>query len=587
MNDALTSRLQNRCIKFWARLALVFALWPNFADAQEHDHYKLRVTCPSAVTVDGAALPSANAIVEVELDLAARDYPIKFCLPAFGQRFGERFSALEIWDKDVKTTAFVLDAQACSKAYEGRSPTRIRYRIEMRALSEEHFWAATSLSACVANGSLAIAGESLFVEIVENADDVKPVGTLVSIESQCEFFSSLDAHRQTETWSMTSNSEFWASDSFDLIRSYWGFGDYRMLTARAQNLALTLVTDKQWPVEVGVVGREVMAIVDQYAEIFGNKLPSSIVVFLFSAAFDAHLSDGFARPGGTILQMGQKAARDPLRRRILLAHELFHLINGEGVRYGLEDFAETAWFREGVTQYMAAKALERAGLLSRLGFLDMLAKSSAKLLDLRTETLLHTCYPDANFEARDDRAYHLGFVLAYGIEEQWRVYHTQLTLEGFWRELYAQWPRGARLSQADLQAALERYSGFDFTAFFEQFVKKSVLPPVELILARDGLCLRRSPVTKYELGMRYILNPKIARLVVGQVQDGMPAALAGLQVGDVIVPIANIDWRDASDKRLTRIRGAARRTLKMPSQASEAVNIWMEECSRDAWQSPP
>ena len=108
-----------------------------------------------------------------------------------------------------------------------------------------------------------------------------------------------------------------------------------------------------------------------------EKLPQHISVFVFENPYDVFHSSGFARPQGIVLQFGREAILNTPDRRLLIAHELFHLFSGEQLHFAREDYEQVTWFVEGATQYIALKAIRSLGLIHEKQYLDILSDMAA------------------------------------------------------------------------------------------------------------------------------------------------------------------------------------------------------------------
>lgn len=153
---------------------------------------------------------------------------------------------------------------------------------------------------------------------------------------------------------------------------------------------------------------------------------------------------------------------DDETRQGLIAHEAAHQWWGNGVTN--PDWRQF-WLNEGITTFMAA-----AWMQHRLG--DAVYDAQVERWRLRVEKLRADgkdkplVFPDWNKPSSDDRAvvYTKG---AYAMH----LLRRELGEDAFWRGLrdYTRTHFGKSVTTADLQAAMERSSGRDLSAFFREW----------------------------------------------------------------------------------------------------------------------
>lgn len=507
---------------------------PDFqpeAGAAEPDRYE--------ITVDDAR---GALRVRAQLNHITREETI--CLPAFGQRFGETMQIVGIrTDQNVPLEAKLDRAGCLSKVTAGKC--NFEYELIISQLPADRFWLPSELSPNRNGRMLVFPGESLFIERDANETSTHAAQTHVSITHGGQIVTTLAGSQNPD--SHTDSQCFEAPDRYALTRSFWAFHVPRLIAASSGNLTWQLAFDPSAQPYIAEIERELSQILGFYSDLMRTKTPEHIALFLFHIPFDANYTHGFARQDGIVLEMGSKSARDARARRILMAHELFHLYNGENLRFETKHFAQTAWFREGMTQYIAMTALLSLGLISR-------------------EDLYHWMSLSLSKQKRGVYdPYHHGFFLSLAIEQQWQKFGTNLSLPGFWRFL-SQSPRWReRQSNQTIQALLTEYSAFDFKSFFKRYVSPSASLPLESILALNGLKIQKTHKLHATIGMEYGLDASKATLFVQKILRGSPSERAGLKPGDRISPAPNTDWNDASDKQITLIRKDQKLQMRIPT----------------------
>ena len=84
---------------------------------------------------------------------------------------------------------------------------------------------------------------------------------------------------------------------------------------------------------------------------------------------------GMGRRGGFVVQVPRHQQMGP-ELLLLMAHEALHMWNGHELVPAPEAEAETRWFKEGLTHYLALKALAQEGLVDRRTVLRELAAAA-------------------------------------------------------------------------------------------------------------------------------------------------------------------------------------------------------------------
>ena len=535
---------------------LFFTIWaccvlmPVYALASEQsDFYQLSVN-----------LKAGEISVRAELrDIAKAE---KLCLPAFGQRYGESLSHPRVLDTSGKPVAVKFDAAGCLNQLEASSLV-FQYVVSMAALPQGRFWVASELSPYYDGSSLIFPGESLFIERDASASVNGVQGARVELIGGGQTVTTLKLSDQSGEYPIYS-----ARDKFELTRSYWAMGTSRVVVASSGQMTWTLAVDPKWQTNVNVMERELTQILSYYGNLLPLKTPQRLSIFLFSLPFDAHYSHGFARHGGIVLQMGQSAASQGAARRVLMAHELFHLYNGEGLRFSPKDYAGTAWFREGMTQYIAFKSLLTLGLISHEQFQEWMTSSIVRTMSAKQHGQLH----------KADFAYHHGFFTSLAIEQQWALHHTGYNLENFWYFLSQHKAWNALQTNASIRELLTAYSAFDFQDFFKQYITGKRPLPIESLLKLSGYCFRPMTTWRYSIGVEYAYDALNARLYVKSLDPNGAGAQAGLKIGDWIVPESDMRWEDAADKKITVIRGNSTLQMRIPALGVMQKGISVENC---------
>ena len=462
----------------------------------------------------------------------------KLCLPAFGQRYGEQFV---IGEFSPTHNPPPIDDAGCFVANHDASYT-IRYQLTMAQLPDDRYWFASKLSPHASNNFMAFPGESLFIERNLTTQQNDTIVRVYGAPAQ----STLQILKQSAPPQVAA---FTAPSAYELTRSYWTFGSPQTLQTKTKSTTLTIVYDTATAQHARTIQREATRIWDYYAQAIPSKAPRHITIFAFHARFDALYHHGFARPNGIVIQLGRTSATQPAQRRILIAHELFHLFNGESVQFSTSDYGTTAWFREGMTQYIALQTLRSLSLLD----------------DSQINAWLSDAYQrNAHTTNGDDFAYYYGYIISLAIEQQWQIYQTPHTILGFWQWLARQPYWSLTYNNNGLRSILSAYSSFDFDDFFARYIDDTRQLPATAILQRANLCTYKSKQLRYSTGLTYAIDAHNAALIVHKTLPQSPAAQAELTPGTRIAPTDDTDWTSPTDKTIRTFRPAPS-TIRLPT----------------------
>ncbi len=481
----------------------------------------------------------------------------KICLPAFGQRYAERFTLNGIFNAEKQNIKIEFDAFGCADNI-AENTVVFDYTLMLQPIDDFHLWVAGSLSPVLKNNFAAYPGETLFIE--RNASACTQID-IVSQNKNDKVFTTIP---DNGAYQDQEGVRFLVNRAFDLTRSFFAFGALKRIeVSGATDISIAIEPDMD--AYASLILKDVLAIVGIYQVWMPARMPSHISIFAFENAFDLQHASGFARPNGVVLQWGHKAVLNTAERRWLIAHELFHLFNGEQLHFERADYQKMTWFVEGTTQYLALKAIRTLGLIHEKQYLVILSDIVNQMVDV---------YQLSVDERQNiqNKPYLDGFFLSWMIEQQWLQYQTGLSLEGFWAFLAQTTDWHEPKNVAWMKNQLESYSQFDFTPFFSLYVSGNARIPFEYILAKSGYCLRKYQIQKYDAGFRWAFDPAQAAYVILDVAPHSPAESLGIKRGDHFVMGKNSDWHAPDDKYLRRM---------MPDQRMQSFRVPMTPVMRE------
>ena len=207
-----------------------------------------------------------------------------------------------------------------------------------------------------------------------------------------------------------------------------------------------------------------------YAALFGTKLDGEWLAVAYPDRWDTGeaYEDSFVLATTTTLSDNGVAIWGQS-----VAHELFHRWNGQLIRG--ESWADTNWFLEGVTDYIASLFLVRSGLVSEEVFLDQLEKRAAFYRLYRKGppfTGVDLVTAGANKGVNNAALYDGGWLtaMALDVELQGRTRGASGIEDLLRRLLHWSKTESSGYDQEVLLQLLEAISGTDFRPFFDRFV---------------------------------------------------------------------------------------------------------------------
>ena len=246
------------------------------------------------------------------------------------------------------------------------------------------------------------------------------------------------------------------------------------------------------------------------------------------------------------------------------AHEFFHLWNVKRIRpatlepvnFTKEQYTRALWFAEGVTSTYGAYTLVRSGIWNKERFYEDLGE---QISGLEARPANH--WQSAEQSSLD--AWLEKYPLYNGPEESVSYYTKgQLlgdlldilirdrtdngkSLDDVLRGLNTDFARQGKAYRDSLDVRLEaeKVAGGSFEEFFQNYVAAAEPLPYQQILRLAGLEMRTTEHKRAVLGFS-AERESGGTVTVGGVDDGSPAARAGLRLGDVVV-----NWNDGDVPR--------------------------------------
>ena len=342
--------------------------------------------------------------------------------------------------------------------------------------------------------------------------------------------------------------------------SYDALADAPMEAGKFEEFRIPEVSPPVWAVVHGD-GWKKKEIEDELRRICGYELRLMEGAPFERYAFLVHLGKSATGAGGGMEHLNSTAISVRSEGEFLdvAAHEFFHLWNVKRIRpaplepvdYTKEQYTRALWFAEGVTSTYASYTLVRTHLWSKEQFYEDLGAQISELesrpanrwqsaeqssLDAWMEK-----YPLYNGPEYSVSYYTKGQVLGDLLDILIRDRtDNEKSLDDVLRGLNKDFAKQGKpyRDSLDIRLEAEKVAGGSLEEFFRDYVSAAEPLPYQQILALAGIELRTREHKRAVLGFSAERESSGTATVLG-VDEGSPAAAAGLRPGDVVV-----NWND-------------------------------------------
>ena len=287
-------------------------------------------------------------------------------------------------------------------------------------------------------------------------------------------------------WTEIAERHFRAGDNRELTENWTIFGRFPVIGFNQRNLQVTFAFPGVSDYEESLLKPLFEPVLHEYLRIY----PQTPATHLFFAFFHGAEDNGEGFLNSTTL-----TTSDPIspKNRILwtnlLAHEIFYHWNG-GLLVPAED-EKTAWFSEGVTEYMANRTISRTGLISTELFLRKL-ETHVAMYDYWMwappfqKTTLEGAGGDKDFNR--PAVYSGGVVAAFCLDTK---IQTQTggsrTLEDLLQLMMQRYGlTGKQWGSDNLVRDASEVTGVDLSDFFRRYIRNREVLPVKTCLGDAG-----------------------------------------------------------------------------------------------------
>jgi predicted metalloprotease with PDZ domain len=327
-----------------------------------------------------------------------------------------------------------------------------------------------------------------------------------------------------------SKSGFSVPDEKMLTESFLFIGSQLQEQMYLGNTKILLAMDNVMEPSRKILQRQIKTLLMAYNNLFGET-PDARILIVTSLYDKRNSFDGGVFGSSISMLFGDTPSEKNMYQWVpFLAHELFHLWNGQSIAHSGQD----SWFSEGFTDYYALIVCARMGIIDEKEFLQRLER-----------TCEHYYSKPAQSSISDSREYALqyagGALAAACLDIQIRKFTSnKKSLDNLMQAMYQEFGKVQKLySLKDIIRVTNDIAGWDINEFFEKYIQGTEDLPLESYFAWMGLSLKYEVVE--ELPMRdYVIHEMLQIQSLGYTPNGLVikrSQNAGYQDEDLLVAI--------------------------------------------------
>ena len=237
--------------------------------------------------------------------------------------------------------------------------------------------------------------------------------------------------------------------------------------------------------------------------------------------------------------MGDEPNKENVERWApFIAHEVFHLWNGQAVNCAGQEY----WFSEGFTEYYSNVISTRIGLISEQDFLQRLKRACESYYQNVGQVSIRKA---GDSESRNSALqYQGGSLVAASIDIRIRkATNNTKSLDDLMRQMYREFgTTGKKYTIEDVERITREVTGETHTPFFERYVRGTEEMPLEEDFGDMGLDVKKQILE--ELPERgYVIHKMLRIQSLGITSKGMiirRSQDAGYQDDDILLAVAGM-----------------------------------------------
>ena len=486
---------------------------PDLPPTRDGMHLHLRVISPER-----------GGVVEVHIDLVRAQglpRPLRVAFPhrwAGREDLSEDITGITVTHQGVPVPWTVDEDAVIAVDHPDLRTLRVSYRVDPMAglLSR-----ATRFRALLSHHRFYAPGHAL---IAQPLDGVAAPVTL-RIDSDAE------------AWALRSTlpDPLAVQDLEPLLDAAWFAGPIPTAQLSDGDRTVRVAADPGIALSSATIANVTAAVVDAQSGLLGDALAEHTQVLVLARDDAADVRSGSGRTGGFVLELGADVDRVDDALVALIAHENLHRLIGHALRIAPTEHARTAWFVEGVTEYLARLTASRADLLASTRFFERISEALTAYEGNPARTRTHAERDAAAWSDSDVRRlpYDLGVLLALSIDLELRASGDH-SLEGWVRTLRERSAvEDIRWTNELLRRSLEDYSERSWSAYWERYVVSAAMPPLRGQLERLGVTIVERLVPAPYFGVSWGREGTQPWRVTW-VAPASPAERAGLRAGQAL-----------------------------------------------------
>jgi predicted metalloprotease with PDZ domain len=356
----------------------------------------------------------------------------------------------------------------------------------------------------------------------------------------------------------TQTNTFVAANFDQLVDSPFEIGQHQVHDFIAGEKPHQLAIWGEGNLDISQAIADIQKIIGTTAQIFGD-LPYDRYLFLLQLSANSYGGLEHKNCCSLLYPRWQLRSPENYQRFIqLVAHEFFHLWNVKRIfpqelekfDYDQENYTPSLWFSEGVTSYYDLLIPSRAGIYDRSTFLTELSKEISRYLttagrlvqpltDSSFDTWIKLYRPDANSSNSQMSYYLKGAMVTLLLDLLIRDRSNSQrsfddVLRQLWRD-YGQLERG--FTATGLEDLIQTVAGVDLPEFYQNYLYGLTEIPFNDYLRPFGLELVAAGPEPLPPYWGIVVKSEQGQGVIKTVVSGSPAALAGIDAGDVLLAI--------------------------------------------------